>query len=68
MRIGIVCPYSVTSVTEKIDTTAPADSTVPAHVVPVTSCSSRARPASACSVSENACHGCAPSADTATSR
>ena len=62
-----VCPYIVTRVTEKIEMTAPADRMVPGQVAPTTSSRILARPASPCSVSLNASHGCVPRADTATS-
>ena len=61
-----VWPYIVTSVTEKIEITAPADRIVPGQDAPTTSCRILASPASPCSGSAKSCHGCVPRADTAT--
>ncbi len=52
-----VWPNSVTSVTEKIDTTAPAASTVAGHVAPRTSPRMTDRPALCCAGSEKSSHG-----------
>lgn len=42
----MICPYSVTMVTEKIEMIAPAAITVPGQLEPVTFCRICARPAS----------------------
>ena len=60
-----VWPYSVTRVTEKIEMTAPRARIVPQIGVPVTFSRIFARPAS--DWPSNSCHGCVPTAATATS-
>jgi hypothetical protein len=60
-----VCPYRVTSVTEKIEITAPTARIVAQIGVPVTFSRICARPASDCP--SNSCHGCVPTAAAATS-
>ena len=57
--------YIVTRVTLKIEMTAPAARTIPGQLAPVTCVRIAASPASWPS---NCSHGCAPSAETATSR
>ncbi len=61
----LVCPYSVTRVTEKMEMIAPAAMTVPGHDEPTTFCRICASPASC---SSKSCHGCAPTAPSATDR